>query len=597
MIPRHRLLKARKGLLYFALLTAVIAFLVAIYRGGMHLTELRAEDMQFRDLPGALFLSLMRMTVSYLASLVFSFGLGLMAARTRLGERIIIPLLDILQSVPVVGFFPAAIAFFIGITNGHRLGVELAATFLIFTSQAWNIAFAVYEAVKSIPDDQFDVVRSFGIRGAARFWKLYAPSCVPRIVYNSILSWSNGWFFLVACEIIAIGQMKFFLPGIGSFLALAAEQNQIDLIFSGLFCLTLLILTLDFFIWRPVSAWSERFKEHSNTIEDEEEAMIETLPKNFINRITPLLPAFKKVTRALFFPFLWIIREILLPIFWDLPIAIVSAIGHLLRTEIFEPPVKELPFGLYLLRRSIQFIGIATAISIAGYSIWTLTHLLAPPWPPIAKKIPTALLASTGRLLIALFISMAWTIPLVLFVWNRPKLKKWVTTLAQVGASLPAIALFPLIILVLVKKLGGGMEISSILLLLTGMQWYLLFNGLGGLTNISESLSEVTASFGIRGWKAWPHLVIPAIRPALVTGAITAWGAGWNALVVAEYLNFQGKTLQVHGIGALLNYSVYELGDTQSMSLCIGAMIAWILLINVIFWRPIYQISIERYKI
>ncbi len=595
-LPKHQLHRAKQGIIYSGLLIALFAFLIGVYQSGIHISELEAGDITIDELPSALALSFSRMFISYIASLFFAFALGLTAARTKLGEKIIIPILDILQSIPVVGFFPAAIAFFISVTNGHRMGIELAAIFLIFTSQAWNIAFAVYEAVKSISQDNLDAIRSFGIRGSERFWKLYAPACVPRVIYNSMLSWSNGWFFLVACEIIAVGQMKYHLPGIGSFLSRAAEQNQIELVLWGLFALTTLILFLDFFIWRPASLWSKRFKQQTVSAETDEDDITESLPIHFMNRMAPLFPPLKKLIRIILYPFYWLIRKIVLPIFWDLPCALVIYSWIWFRINLIEKSKNELSPRLVFLKRIFQWLGWISIGAIALYSVKFLISILAPPWPDIYKDIPTALLASTGRLVIALIISIVWTVPVVLLVWNRPKLRRALTTIAQVGASLPAIALFPLIIMIAVKSMGGGMEISSIFLLLTGMQWYLLFNCLGGVATIPDSLAEATRSMGLRGWKEWIHLVLPAIRPAMITGAITAWGAGWNALVIAEYLTFRNETLQVHGIGALLNYSVYILGDTQAISLCIGAMIAWILLINILFWRPVYQIAIERYK-
>ena len=265
MIPKYVQRNVLHSLIYLFLLLAFVAFTVGVYKGGVHLAQLQPEQITLRELPSALILSLMRMIASYTAALFFSFVLGLLAARSIVGERIILPLLNIGQSVPVIAFFPAAITFFIGITNGHRIGIEMAACFLIFTSQAWNMAFAVYEATKKIPQDNFDAISSFGIRGSQRFWKLYAPACVPRLVYNSILSWSNGWYFLVACEIIAVGPVQYNLPGIGSFLARAAEQDQIPLVLWGLLALTTLILGMDALIWRPASIWAEKFRQDYST--------------------------------------------------------------------------------------------------------------------------------------------------------------------------------------------------------------------------------------------------------------------------------------------------------------------------------------------
>jgi NitT/TauT family transport system permease protein len=568
-----------------------------VYRGGVHLVQLKANELSLRDLPGALTLSLLRTIASYAASLVFAFILGLAAARSRLGERLILPLLDTLQSVPQVGFFPAAISFFIGATSGHRIGIELASIFLIFTSQAWNLAFAVYEATKTIPQDHFDAVSSFGVTGSQRFWKLYAPSCVPRLVYNSILSWSNGWYFLVACEIIAVGLIQYNLPGIGSFLARAAEANQVDLVGWGLAALATLILTFDFLFWRPLSIWSERFRQETGPSSGDLETVRHPEWVHELSfRLKPVFAAFKVLVQALLFPIAWSLREVLLPLFWDLPAAALSWVGRALYERVALPSYERyarLALRIAWLQKTL-LITVGAGLGLAAALL--LLRWLAPPWPSIARDIPLSVFASTVRLLIALGISIATTVPLVLLCWDRPRMRQTLTTIAQVGASLPAVALFPLIVLVAVKRLGGGMEIASIALVLTGMIWYPLFICLGGVATIPADLVEAMKALGLTRVQLWKRLVLPAIAPALVTGAITAWGGGWNALVVSEYVKHQGGTYQVLGLGSLLDRAVYELGDQHAISLCVAAMVGWILIVNAFVWKPIYRSIVDRYK-
>ncbi len=599
-VPKYVQRRVRLSLVYLLVFIAFMTFAVGIYKGGVHLAQLKPEHITIRELPSALALSWFRMTVSYLASLVFAYVLGLTAARSALGERIIIPILDILQSVPVIGFFPAAITFFISLTNGHRLGVEMAATFLIFTSQAWNMAFAVYEATKCIPQDNEDAIASFGVKGSQRFWKLYAPASVPRLVYNSILSWSNGWYFLVACEIIAVGPISYHLPGIGSFLARAAEQDQLHLVLWGLGALATLILGLDYAVWRPASSWASRFRqEYSPGQEDDEDDKPAPPPmfaQNLGTKVKPLGALSLRVLEALFYPLIWIIREIVLPLFWDLPTSIVRALWDELYSRYAVPAMgrwNEWGRRTKWLNMAVLWTAglIVGALTARALFIW-----LRPPWPPIAREIPLAIVASTLRLIAALAFSLAWTLPVVLLSWNRPKLRKILTTVAQVGASLPAIALFPLIILVAVRKFGGGMEVASVLLLITGMQWYVLFNCLGGAAIIPHDLAEVARALKLSRLQTWKRLVLPAIRPALVTGAITAWGGGWNALVVSEYVVYKENVLTVNGIGALLNRAVFQMGDNRAITLCIAAMVGWILILNTLVWRPLYQVTAERYK-
>jgi len=599
-IPRHVRERAQNGALYFSLFVGLLVFTIGIYRGGLHLVQLQAEQVTASELPGALFLSFLRMAASYVASLFFAFLLGLTAARSAWGERFIIPLLDTLQSVPVVGFFPAAISFFIGATSGHRLGIEMACVFLIFTSQAWNLAFAVYEATKTIPQENLDAVTSFGVTGSQRFWRLYAPACVPRLIYNSILSWSNGWYFLVACEIIAVGLIQYHLPGIGSFLSRAAEADQIGLVVRGLVALTGLILLMDFLFWRPLSIWAERFKQEQGASgggAGEESALsqpewVHTLAQ----AVRPVGSALRKLLKALFFPLVWAFKEVVLPLFWDLPSALLSNAGDWIYREVALPSLdryRRLTESAAWLRSMVLAVAGAIFGILAGR---LLLHWLAPPWPALARELPLAILLSTLRLVIALGISLAITLPLVLWCWDRPRLRQTLTTVSQIGASLPAVALFPLLVLVAVKRLGGGMEIASIALVLTGMLWYPLFNCLGGVSTIPADLAEAMRGLGLGKGALRRKLVIPAIRPALVTGAITAWGGGWNALVVSEFVRYKDQTYQVKGIGSLLAQAVYTMGDHQAITLCIAAMVGWILLINAIFWKPIYRSTVDRYK-
>jgi NitT/TauT family transport system permease protein len=595
IVPRYVQRRVRHSLVYLVLFAALLAVAVGVYRGGIHLAQLEAERITIGELPWALTLSLLRVLTAYAGSLVFSFVFGLLAARSATGERLIIPALDILQSVPIVGFFPAAISFFISVSNGHRLGVEAAATFLIFTSQVWNMTFAVYEATKTIPQDCLDAVSCYGVRGSQRFWKLFAPACVPRLVYNSILSWSNGWYFLVACEIIAVGNIRYHLPGIGSFLARAAETDQIRLVIWGLASLTLLILAFDFLVWRPASAWSERFRYDFTSTQPEPRAQ-PLVQLHLARHVHPLRKPVLKMLRMLTMPLAWILREILLPLFWDLPGAILVAFSRELRARVARPALGH----WRRLTERIRWAHLAILWMIGAIvGIWAgraLVLWFRPPWPELARQIPSALFASTARLVLAMVISLAWILPLVLYTWNKPRLRQALTTIAQLGASLPAIALFPLLILLVVRRFGGGMEFASILLLLTGMQWYLLFNGLGGAATIPGDLADAARSMGLSRRLTWRRLVLPAIRPALITGAITAWGGGWNALVVSEYVRHREDVLQVNGIGALLNHAVYQLGDSRAITLCIAAMVAWTFVINSLIWRPLYASAAERYR-
>ncbi len=584
----------RQGVVYISILIVLLFFIALLYRGGTHIAGLKAENIALVDLPTALFLSLMRMVVSYAFSLVFALVAGLVAGRTRLGEMILIPILDVLQSVPIVAFFPAVISFFIGISQGHRLGVELAACFLIFTCQAWNMAFAVYETIKGAPREKIDVAESFGLTPVQKFWKLYLPLCIPRLVYNSILSWSNGWFFLVAAEIIAVGPVKYNLPGIGSFLVKAAEQDQIQLVLWGLFALTLLIVALDFLVWRPATIWAEKFRQEYGT--EEHDPMLNFWQiSTALTRAMPkaILVKMRKLTRP-YGPLFRSIQRIFSPIRNADPVGWLEKSSCKMSHWLFtKKPVTGAPspwLGIF----KVFFVGILAGCIL--YMVIQLSKYVRPPYPDLIFEIPGAILASTLRILITLLISFAWIVPLSLWLWNKPKLRTWFSTFAQIGAGLPAIALFPLFIWIIVENLGGGMEFAAILLLLTGMQWYLLFNCLGGTATIPSDIVEAARSFGLKRKQLWTKIALPSMRPSIVTGAITAWGGGWNSLVVAEYLVYKDQVMSVTGIGSLLNRAVYESGDMQSIVLCVTAMIGWIVLIDFLVWQRLYHYAIDRFR-
>jgi len=589
LLPRSVLEKTKSSVIYLLLFVGLIISVMGVYKGGVHLSELRAETVFLPDLPGAILLSTLRIFCAYIASLFFAYIFGTIAARSVLGERFILPILDVLQSVPVVGFFPAAISFFIGITRGHRIGVELSAIFLIFTAQAWHLGFAVYESIKSIPIENEEAVSSLGLPQSQRFLKLYLPASIPRVVYSSILSWSNGWFFLIACEIIAVGPVKYNLPGIGSFLAKAAEEEQIELVLWGLFALGIVILMIDIFVWKPLGVWAERFKQDSTSNQDEEDVGIFLqLPKTIASRLSFVTEPLLKIIFAFSFPIRWVFREIVFPLFWDLPFALLSSLFR-----EFARPMQPVIRKTQGLREAVGYFALGFLVIFGSFYIY---HWLKGPMPEVLHEIPMSILYSTARIVLALVISFCWILPLIYFTWDKPRVRGVLTTLAQLAASLPATALFPLIVLICIRQFGNGMDSATLILLTFGIQWYVLFNAIGGVSTIPSDLVDAARSYGLSPFRTFRKLVIPAIRPALITGAITAWGAGWNALVFSEYVSVKGHITKVKGLGALLSYSVYELGDGKAITLCILVMVAWILLINLLVWQPLYYQNLEKYR-
>src|SRR5271166_269379 len=525
------------GILSFMALAAILALFFE-YRHQVSISHPPRFSVSLSHLPYYAFCSFYRMLAAYIISLIFSVVYGLAATRGRLWERILIPAVDIAQSVPVVGFFPAAVFFFVALAHGSRLGVEMAAVFLIFTSQAWNMTLGVFEAIRTIPNDSIEALEAFGVRGWLRLRRLYLPAMVPKLVYNSILSWVAGWYFLIACEIITVGPASYRLPGLGSFLWEAAEKGRTFDLATGL--LTLL---------------------------------------GIFDALAGVGPA---VTRAL--------RAVLVPPYRT----IVRAI-------------EALPSGPQLTPEQSKRVGAVVRTLIIGsiviFTLWALVsgffalvRTLSQPWPSDAKQIPEAIVLSTIRMTIAYAISLAWTVPCALAASENARFNRILSPIAEIVGSMPATALFPIIV-IFVIEFTGGMNLASILLILTGMQWYLLFNLLAGINQVPEDLKEAARSFGLSRVARWRKLILPAVTPSLITGSITAWGGGWNALILSEYFVYKGTTHQVLGIGSLLDAATYQTGNGVMILLSLLSMIAVVLTLNRLMWRPLYNLATERYRL
>ncbi len=560
------------GSLSFLALAAIIALFFA-YRGhAQHLIE-RRVPVSIEHLPYYAFCSFYRMLAAYIIALLFSVIYGMGAARGGAYERIMIPAIDIAQSVPVVGFFPAAVYFFVALAHGSRLGVEMAAVFLIFTSQAWNMALGVYEAVKTIPGDSAESLEAFGARGWLKFKRLLLPASVPKLVYNSILSWVAGWYFLIACEIITVGPASYRLPGLGSFLWEAAEKGRTFDLVAGLLTLLAIIVAMDMIVWQPLSTWAEKFRYEFAA----SSGAVQSL--GMFDALAGVGPA---ITRAL--------RSILVP-----PIRMIGrAMRSVPRRELLTPGQSKRASAIF----QIFLVG-SIAIFFAwavGRGLVALIRTLSQPWPSDARLIPTAILASTLRMTIAYAISLAWTVPVALAASESPRFNRILSPIAEIVGSMPATALFPVIVLFVIRA-TGGMNLASILLILTGMQWYLLFNLLAGINQVPEDLKEAARAFGLSRYATWRKLILPAVAPSLITGSITAWGGGWNALILSEYFVYQQHTYQVLGIGSLLDKATYQSGNGVMILLSLLSMILVVLLLNRLMWRRLYNIATERYRL
>ncbi len=527
-------------------------------------------SVQISNLPYYAFCSFYRMLAAYILSLTFAVSYGLAAARNRRNERIMIPAIDVAQSVPVVGFFPAAIYFFVAISGGSRLGVELAAIFLIFTSQAWNLALGVYEAVKTIPADSLEALDSFGVTGWMRLKRLYLPASVPKLVYNSILSWVAGWYYLIACEIIAVGPAHYKLPGLGSFLMETADKGRTGELMAGLATLLVVIVLMDVLMWQPLSIWAQKFRYEFAASESAGTTQIYDL-------IASLGVNIRRFMRALVHPLAVSLGRLTQSV----------AVRHL--AALLERAAKPL--------RIAWMIGLAALLTFGLVDgLLALVRTLSQPWPSEAKLIPAAAGASLIRLLIAYAISLGWTLPCTLAASDSPRFDRLLAPLAEIAGSMPATALFPVIVLFVIQ-LTGNMNLASILLILTGMQWYLLFNLMAGARQVPADLKEAARSFGLNRYATWRKVTVPALTPSLVTGSITAWGGGWNALILSEYFIYRGHHYEVLGLGALLDRATYESGNGTMILLSLLSMVLIVMGLNRLVWRPVYNFATQRFRV
>jgi len=546
---------------------AVLAFATLLEGPDRVIQIARAVRMErsFRDLPAAAGWSLLRMSAAYVLSLVLGWTAGYAAAMNPRAARVLLPLLDVGQSVPVLGFFPAAIYVFIGLLGGGRVALEMAAIFLIITSQMWNLAFAVYEGLSTIPAETRAAVDSLGVRGVLRWRSLFVPACVPTLLYNSILSWANGWYFLIACEIIVAGPVAYDLPGLGSMLARAIAQGHLRLAVASLVTLVAIVLAVELVVWRPLRAWSRRFRYDTQSGVEEEPAVLHLPAIGMPLLIRPVRAALRAIwSRA--------------------PIgALNRGAGAVGRGATQAWRMARWPLAL------VTALAAVLAIAATLRALW-------PPWPAEARELPLALLLSFLRIGAAYVVALAWIVPVALWAGDHPRGMRALSVAAQVGASVPATAFFPVLVALFVGRFGG-MEVISIALALTGMQWYLLFNLLAGVQRVPSDLKESLRSLGLSRGEIHRRLVLPASMPSLVTGSVVAWGGTWNALILSEYVVYRGRVFEVLGVGALINRATFGTGDRTLLFLSLAALVVTVVTFNRLVWDRLYRHVTMRYRL
>jgi NitT/TauT family transport system permease protein len=543
-------------------LAVILSIGVRLAFGAPSVIKGRAISLSPAVLPYYAALSLARMTAAYGLSLAFTLVYGYKAAFDRRAQRVLLPLLDVLQSVPILSFLPVVLLSLTAVLP-QALAAEVAAIVLIFTSQVWNLTFAWYQSLRTVPRELREAGRIFQLRGLLRLTTIELPFAAIALIWNSMMSWAGGWFFLMAAEIFTVGQRDFRLPGLGAYLSEAASTGNLRAIGYGVASLVLVIVGLDQLIWRPLLAWADRFKvEMVESAEPQRSWFYDALIASRLfawvrAQVHGWLESIDVRTRA-YGP---AVED------RDGPAATAGPVSWIVRIA---------------LGGSLLYGVVRAGIMLAGVS--------AAAWGHIAIAAGATLLRVASSLAIAL----AWTVPVGVTIGLNQRLARWCQPIVQIAASVPATALFPVLLLA-VLRFAGGMNLAAIVLMLTGTQWYLLFNVIAGATAIPQDLKYTTALLDMSRLDRWRTLILPSLFPYLITGAITSTGGAWNASIVAEYSTFGGRTVQTTGLGALISHATAE-GAYPLLLAATLTMILIVTLFNRFVWRRLYQLAEERYR-
>jgi NitT/TauT family transport system permease protein len=528
--------------------------LASLAHGHISLNPWRLPDYALR--------TALRMLVALGLSLVFTFTYATLAAKSARAGALLIPLLDILQSVPILGFISITIVFFLSIAPGRILGAELAAVFAIFTSQAWNMAFSFYQSLRTVPEELEEAGRMFGLNAWARFWRIEVPFAMPQLIWNMMMSMSGGWFFVVAAEAISVGHTTIALPGIGSYIAAAIGARNLTAIWWAIGTMLIVILIYDQLLFRPLVAWSERFRFDEQQSEEERESWALTMFRR------------SRLIAAMAAPFASLMR----------------------RTYRLTPPRKlDTQIVPVVSQRAGDILWYALLALLGAIALWRIAAFAGP--IQLNEVFVAAGLGAVTALRVLVLIAIAsvvW-VPIGIYVGLRPKLVKIVQPVAQFLAAFPANLLFPLAVSVIAFwDLNPDIWLSPLMVL--GTQWYILFNVIAGASLLPVEMRDVSTNFGIRGWLWWRKIALPAVFPFYVTGAITASGGSWNAAIVTEVVSWGSRTLRAHGLGAYIADATAA-GNFHRIVVGIAVMAAFVTIINRLFWRRLYEYAERRFRL
>ena len=549
----------RWDLVAFPLILGVI-FLLAFGAkqtlGPIETLQVTAVSLSPANLPEYALRTVLRMLAALVASLLFTLVYGTLAAKSRRAELVLIPILDILQSVPVLGYISFTVVFFLALFPGRIVGAEFAAIFAIFTSQAWNMTFSFYQSLRTLPEDLREATLNFRFSGWQRFWRLEVPFAMPGLVWNMMMSMSGGWFFVVASEAITVGNKTITLPGIGSYVALAIQNKDLGAVAWAVGAMTLVIILYDQLMFRPLVAWADKFRF--------EQTATQSVPHSWFLQIIQRSRLVQRASR----PIAGLFRD---------------TFGFRLRLPISTLNVSRLTPA----SRIIDFIWY---VIIAAATLWIAWEIVAFVAAELSWKdvLTAGELGAITLLRVVVLIALAtlvW-VPLGVMIGLRPRLAERLQPLAQFLAAFPANLLFPVAV-VLIVRFSLNPDIWLSILMILGTQWYILFNVIAGASAFPSDLKEAATNFRMRGWQWWRTVMLPGVFPYYITGAITASGGAWNASIVSEAVSWGQTHVTAHGLGAYIAQATTA-GDYPKIVLGITVMSAFVILFNRLLWRPLY---------
>jgi NitT/TauT family transport system permease protein len=556
------------------ILIAGCAVVFGLVRVGHEWTGIHRPAIQLDLSPWALpqytFFSLVRGLVAYACSLLFTLIYALWAAKDRRAEVVLIPLLDILQSIPVLGFMPGVVLALVALFPHSNVGLELAAVFMIFTGQAWNMTFSLYHSLVSVPKELRETARLYRLGWWQRFTQVELPFATTGLAWNSMMSMAGGWFFLMINESFILGGHDFRLPGLGSYMSAAAEQGNVAAMLYAIVAMVVMILFLDQVLWRPVIVWAQRFRiEDTAGAESASSWFLSALRRSRLLRRWEAWQLRRRRRRA------------------------QQAAGAVVATAVVPPAQSRGLSTRYW--RPVATLALVLLVAVLLFGAARLFQLLSQLPLRTWGVLVAAGLTTLSRVLLSTALGTLWAVPVGLAIGLSPRLSRLLQPVVQVVASFPAPMLFPAVI-ALLHLAGVGLGPGSVLLMLLGTQWYILFNVVAGASSVPSDLREAARSFGLSRWQRFRGLYLPATFPYLVTGWVTAAGGAWNATIVAEYVTHKGVTLTTFGLGAIISQAA-ERADFHTLAAAVILISLLVVTFNRTVWRPLYRVAQTRFSL